>query len=334
MSPTRRQLLASVMGGLMSGVAGCGGVAGPDSAPTDSPSAAPVPTTQPGAGGPVTTVVAFDGLGPVNLTIAPNGDVYMAMGVSGQIRRLPAARTDETDLATDATELVATLDAGNGFVYALDILDGVVYAAVNSRQTPTHGVWQLPLDDGTPTRLAAFDPGVRLRALLADAGRDRLLVSHARQGVVSTVQIDNGSKTRWLDHRLLDADIRGPSGLTQADGTVYVSNNEFGRVVGVPVGSDGTAGPPSVVVEDPALLSGASGLAIDDESLYVAVANLNRVVQVEGDDIQPLASGRDGLSLPTDVVRTPDGTALFVVNFGFEQMVGLTGNPSLMRVPL
>lgn len=319
---------------MLPGLAGCGGVAGPDSAPTDSPSAAPVPTTQPGAGGVVTTVVAFDGLGPVNLTIAPDGDIYLAMGVSGQIRRLPAARTDETDLETDATDLVATLDAGNGFVYALDILDGVLYAAVNSRQTPTHGVWQLPLDDGTPTRLAAFDPEVRLRALLTDGGRNRLLVSHAREGVVSTVQLDAGSKTRWLDHRLLDADIRGPSGLTQAEGTVYVSNNEFARVVEVPVGNDGSAETPTVVVEDPALLSGASGLAIADQSLYVAVANLNRVVQIEGGNIKPLASGRDGLSLPTDVVRTPDGTALFVVNFGFEQMVGLTGNPSLMRVPL
>lgn len=328
----RRELLASALGTVAAGLAGCGSSTDTGTERTETVTAAPLPQTPESR--EITTVVEFDGLGPVNLDVVPSGDVYIAMGLSGQVRRLPASRTRETGLTVEATELVATLDTGNGFLYALDSVGDTLYAALNTRQAATHGVWRVPLDDGTPTRVAPFDPGIRLRALVADSERGRVLVTHAQDGVVSTVRLDDGETTQWLRHQSLTADLRGPSGLAAANQRVYVSNNERARIVEVPVDDDGAAGAPTVVAEDAALLSGASGLAVDGSSLYAAVTNLNGVVRIDAGTIETLGSARDGIDLPTDVALAPEGDALFVANFGFEQMSGLTGDPSLMRVPL
>lgn len=334
---SRRRFLAAACSAATVGLAGCGGVVDDvdDRTPTDSVTPVPVPATQTPGEGLATTVVTFDGIGPVSVVLAPDGDLYMAMGVSGEIRRLPSDRTDEAGLTADATERVATLDAGNGFLYALDVFDGALYAVLSSREETTHGVWKLPLAGGEPTRVAALDPGLRLRGILIDAPRGRGLVTHARRGGLSTVDLNEGTVARWLDHQLFDAEIRGPTGVTRIEGTVYVTNYERGRVVRVPVAADGSAEGPSVLTEDTARLSGASGLTATDRTLYVAAANLNRVVQVGMDgDLRTLATADNGLDLPTDVALTADGDGLFVVNFGFEEMVGLTGSPSLIRLSL
>lgn len=332
--PTRRRFLAAACSAVTAGLAGCGGVVD-DRTATDSVTPVPVPTTRSPSAGRATTVVTFDGIGPVSVVVGPEGDLYMAMGVSGEIRRLPATRTGEAGLTADATERVATLDSGNGFLSALDVLDDTLYAALSSREASTHGVWKLPRAGGTPTRVTAFDPGLRLRGILVDAARNRALVTHARRGALSTVDLDDGTVTRWLADQLFDAEIRGATGLARIGETVYVTNFEHGRVVQIPVADDGTADAPSVLTEDAALLSGASGLTATDRTLYVAAANLNRVVQVGTDgDVRTLTAAESGLDLPTDVALAPDGEGLFVVNFGFEEMVGITGSPSLVRLSL
>lgn len=331
---SRRRFLAAAGSAVTVGLGGCGQVAD-DRTPTDSVTPAPVPATQSPSERRATTVVTFDGIGPVSVAFGPGEDLYMAMGVSGEIRRLQSDRTGETGLTVDATERVTTLDAGNGFLYAIDILDETLYAALSSREETTHGIWKLPLDGDEATRIAAFDPGLRLRGILVDAGRNRALVTHARRGGLSTVDLDDGTATRWLDDQLFDAEIRGATGLTRKEGMVYVTNFEHGRVVQVPVADDGSAGTPSVYAEDTARLSGASGLTATDEALYVAAANLNRVIQVgTTGDLRTLAAAESGLDLPTDVALTPAGDGVFVANFGFEEMVGLTGSPSLIRLSL
>lgn len=335
MNADRRRFLAAVSGVALSGLAGCGGSgAGFDGTPTESATPAPVPTGNPDREGAISTVATFEGLGPVDVAVGPGGDLYMAMGVSGQVRRLPADRTGETGLTADATDLVAELDPGNGFLYALDTVDGTVYAANSSRARPTHGVWQVPTEGGEASRLAAFDTGVRLRGLFAD-GPGRLLVTDARAGTVSSVDTGDGAVEAWLDHPLFDASVRGPTGLVALEDALYVTNFERGRVVRVPVAADGSAGEPATLVEDSARLSGASGVTTDGRVLYVAAANLNRVVRVgAAGRLRTLATETDGLDLPTGVAVGPERESVFVVNFGFEEMVGLTGNPSLMRLRL
>jgi len=59
---------------------------------------------------------------------------------------------------------------------------------------------------------------------------------------------------------------------------------------------------------------------------------------VTGSDAASLATRaeRDGdeLDIPTGVATVPGGEELFVTNFGFEEMVGVAGDPSLSRLRL
>jgi DNA-binding beta-propeller fold protein YncE len=332
--PSRRRLLAAACGVTMGGLAGCRGLSDLGTTPTERVTPAPVPATPTPREGETSRVVTFDGLGPVDVAATPNGALYMAMGISGQIRRLPADRTTETGLTVSETDLVARLDPGNGFLYALDVLDETVYAARSSRHSSTHGIWQLS-DGGDASRLAALDPRRRLRGLLVDGDRRRLLVTNARRGLLLTVDLDDGTTAEWFDDSLLDASVRGPTGLAWLGESVCVTNNERGRLVQIPVEADGSAGAPTALVENATRLSGASGVATDGQALYVAAANLNRIVRVEqSGELRTLATDDDGLDIPTGVATAPDNDELFVTNFGFEEMVGVTGDPSLSRLRL
>lgn len=340
---TRRRFLAVACGGA-AGLAGCGDLstAGFDGTATGTTTPAPVPTDGSGGrSGPaaVETVVSFDDRGPNGLAVDEDGAVYVSTGIAGEIRKLPADRTSETGLSADATERVAGLDPRDGFLYAIAVHDGALYAALSSRQPGTHGVWRLPLTGHTgPSKIAAFDTALRLRDVFVDEARCRLLVTHDRRGAVSAVALDGSETGGWLDHERLDATRRGPTGLASTpDGDVLVSHYERGRILRVPVGDDGAAGTPDVAVDDAAELSGAAGLATDGRTLYVAARNLNRVVRLPPDgSVETLATADAGLDLPTDVavVRSGNSSAMFVANFGFEPMVGLTGDPSIVRLEL
>lgn len=335
MTPSTRRRLLAVVGSLV-GAAGCNDASSTtDTAATGTTTAAPVPTGGAARAGRVTTVVDFEGAGPIGLATAQSGDLYLAMSLSGAIRRLPATALAATDRPGTATELVATLPADRGLVSALDVHDGTVYATLDSGDAATHGVWQIPLEDGDPRRLAAVAPTRRLGGVLVDRARERLYVTGLHENVVSTVGLADGTATPWLDHQLLDTDGRGPTGLAGTANAVYVTTHEPGRVVRARSRADGTAAAPTVVAADALRLSGASGLALGDERTYVAAASLNRVVTVDAEGrLRRLAEAGDGLNVPTDVALGPDGDALFVANFGFKPLVGLTGPRSLLRVTL
>lgn len=340
---TRRRLLAAVCGGA-AGVAGCAGLsgAGLDGTPSDTATPAPVPTATADGGvaaATVDTVVSFDDLGPNSLAVDGEGAVYVGAGIAGQVRKLPTDRTGATGLSPDATERVATLETRDGFLLGIAIHERTLYAALSSRREETHGIWRVPLNGDPPaTRVAPFDTDLQLREVFVDESRNRLLVAHDRRGTVSAVDPVDGTVTTWLAHDLLEAPTRGATGLAAgADGDVLVTNYERGRIVRVPVADDGSPGEPTVAVEDAAGLSGAAGLAADDGMVYVAARNLNRILRIPpSGTIETLATADDGLDLPTDVAFAGAGEdgVLFVANFGFEPMVGLTGDPSLVRLEL
>jgi len=325
---TRRRFLASCSAITGVGLAGCTG--GDGSAETDS---TPTPTDADGGAGPATTtdeptatetdtpepaavetVVSVGGdRVPENMAFGPEGDLYFGI-TAGEVRRIPADQTGATGLALEDTEQVATLPAAIGVEAAPD---GTVYVAV-ATQDERAGVWEVP-PDGEATQLVEI--GGFPNDIHYDADRERLLVTESRNGVVYAVTT-GGERSTWLDDDRLATESFGANGITRdADGDIYVAvtraPEETGRLLRVPVESDGAAGEPSMFSEGGAIF-GADGITSRDGDIYVAANSQNRVVRVTADGAtDTVATGDDGLVFPSDVLFGPGdgGESLFICNF-------------------
>jgi hypothetical protein len=110
----------------------------------------------------------------------------------------------------------------------------------------------------------------------------------------------------------------GCNGIALRQGAIYTIATQAGRVVRIPINSNGTAGVAEVFVESEALVGG-DGIVMDaNGDLYVACGSQNRIVVVKPDGaISTVATGGE-LSLPTAVAIGPVGAerALFVCNNG------------------
>lgn len=291
-SLTRRGILAGGLG-VTIGLAGCAG-----SGSTTAPA------------GPVETVVSVPGdRVPENMAFDADGNLYFGI-TAGEVRRLPADRTGETGLTVEDTERVATLPGAIGVEVGPD---GTVYVAVATGDDDA-GVWAAP-PDGEASQLTAI--GGFPNDLLFDADRDRLLVTESNGGVVYAVGTD-GTRETWLDDDRLATEGFGANGIARAGDTVFVAvtqAGEDGRLLEVPVGSDGGAGDPTTRIEGEAIV-GADGIATRDGDVYVAANSQNRVVRVDAaGETETVADGDDGLMFPSDVLFAPDSDALFVCNF-------------------
>ncbi len=271
------------------------------------------PATGTPADGTVETLVSVPGERvPENMAFDADGNLYFGV-TSGEVRRIEAGRTGATGLTLAGTEQVATLPGAVGVETAPD---GTVYVAVATRDDRA-GVWEIP-PGGEATQLAAV--GGFPNDILYGADRDRLLVTESRNGLVYAVERD-GTRTTWLDDDRLDTEGFGANGLTRDErGSVYLAvtrtQDQTGRLLEVPVASDGTAGEASLVVEGEAVV-GADGVTARDGDIYVAANSQNSVLRVTPDGATAtVATSDDGLVFPSDVLFGP-GTrgALFVCNF-------------------
>ncbi|MGB9932213.1 SMP-30/gluconolactonase/LRE family protein [Haloarcula amylolytica] len=326
---TRRRFLVSCSAIAGVSLAGCTG--GDDSAETDS---TPTPTDDGGAGpatrtdeptatdtetatpdqATVETLVAVGGdRVPENMAFGPDGGLYFGI-TAGEVRRVPATETGATGLTLEDTEQIATLP---GAIGVETTPDGTVYVAV-ATQDDQAGVWEVPAD-GEASQLvgiSGFPNDIHY-----DADRERLLVTESRNGVVYAVTTD-GERSTWLDDGRLDTESFGANGITRdADGDIYVAvtraPEETGRLLRVPVESDGAAGEPSMFFEGGAIF-GADGIASRDGDIYVAANSQNRVVRVTADGAtDTVATGDDGLVFPSDVLFGPGDQreSLFICNF-------------------
>jgi len=326
---TRRRFLVSCSAIAGVSLAGCTG--GDDSAETDS---TPTPTDDGGAGpttrtdeptatdtetatpdqATVETLVSVGGdRVPENMAFGPDGDLYFGI-TAGEVRRVPATETGATGLTLEDTEQIATLP---GAIGVETTPDGTVYVAV-ATQDDQAGVWEVPAD-GEASQLvgiSGFPNDIHY-----DADRERLLVTESRNGVVYAVTTD-GERSTWLDDGRLDTESFGANGITRdADGDIYVAvtraPEETGRLLRVPVESDGAAGEPSMFFEGGAIF-GADGIASRDGDIYVAANSQNRVVRVTADGAtDTVATGDDGLVFPSDVLFGPGDQreSLFICNF-------------------
>jgi hypothetical protein len=164
------------------------------------------------------------------------------------------------------------------------LADGTLYAAVNGG---SGGVYEYELGSGDdPSELATLLPDGDgfVNDLYTDG--DRLLVTESFGGAVYEVPTGAGTPTTWVQDDLLDTDSFGANGITRIDDDVYVAitrasdgDDDVGRVVRVPVATDGSAGTPATYVED-ASLFGADGLTARGPQLYAAVNSGTRVTRV------------------------------------------------------
>lgn len=281
---------------------------------TDTPTEAPADTeTEPtaSASDAAETVVSIPGERvPENMAFDADGSLYFGI-TAGEVRRLPASRLGETDVAVEDTDQVASLPGAIG----VDVgPDGTIYVAV-ATQDDDAGLWSIP-PGGEASQLAGITGFPN--DMLFDAERDRLLVTESSGGVVYAVGTD-GSRERWLDDDRLRTDSFGANGITRtADGDVYVAvtrAGDAGRLLEVPIETDGDPGDPNTILESEAIF-GADGITARDGDVYVAANSQNRVVRVDtAGGTETVADADDGLVFPSDVLFGPDSEDLYVCNF-------------------
>lgn len=288
-----------------------------------------------GSAAEVRTVVDFDPPDlPENLAIDDDGNVFMSMALTREIRKLPAGKTTQTGFDKDDTDLVATLGT-EGFVTGVAVDDDETLYAANPNFDPNTGstIWSVA-PDGTTGALTSLPDDAFPNGVLIDADRDRLLVSDSFRGDVWAIDLDSGDATTWVADALLEPDdFVGANGVAVSDDVLYVANLDFGRIVRIPIDDDGSAGPATVFVEDNSLV-GADGIAFHDQSsLYVAVNSLNAIRRVNAaGKIKTVVSGHP-LDFPADVAFGTRGKGrLFVANFAFESAQAEPGeaNPALL----
>lgn len=255
---------------------------------------------------------------PENLAFDEDGNLYVGI-TGGSVRKLSKGRTDETGLDLSATTEVATYPGG---VAGVLVVDDMLYTAVNG---DSGSVYQFELDDDDegPTELATILPDGNgfVNDLYHDEDEDRLLVTESFGGTVYEVSLDDGDTAVWVQDDLLDTESFGVNGITRICDDVYVTvtrAGDVGRIVRIPVESDGSAGTPEVFVESEALF-GADGLAARCKTLYVAVNSQNRITRVNrAGELKTVLEG-GMLSFPSEVVFDPTARKkMFICNFSPE----------------
>jgi sugar lactone lactonase YvrE len=289
--------------------------------------------------GPVQTLRTYDADAnelPEGLAVDKRGRIYLTMPFIGELRRIDPDGTEQ---------VVAHLPTGSGFGplgLAVDA-PGNVYAGVVTFDPATQGVYRVT-PSGDIARLPGSEAiGFANGVAFGDGGT--LYVADSIAGAVWRIP-KGGSAELWVQSPLLAGDDSAPlpfpvgaNGITYRHGIVYVTNTELASVVTIPVAADGSAGEPSVLVQDPAL-GAADGVALDVHgNLYVAVIAQSTIVRIapDGSDLTVLADGSDGLDYASSVAfgtGRGERTTLYIVNFSTGPFFGdvRTHGPALLSM--
>ena len=293
----------------------------------------------PHATGEVQTLREWDpdaGELPEGIAIDKRGRIYVSMSGLSQIRRID----------TDGSEhVVAQLPVGSGpgaLGLAVDA-PGNVYVALATFDPATHGVYRVS-PSGSSSRLPGSEAITFPNGLTFD-DEGTLYVTDSIGGAVWRIP-RGGSAELWVQSPLLAGDDSAPlpfpvgaNGITYGHGVVYVTNTELGSIVAIPAAPDGSAGEPSVLIQDPAL-GAADGVALDVlGNLYVAVIAQSTIVRVapDGSSLEVLADGSDGLDFTSSVAfgtGRGERKTLYAVNFSSGPFFGQprTHGPALLSL--
>lgn len=253
---------------------------------------------------------------PENIAVDADGNLYIGL-TAGAVYRLPAERTGETDLTLADAERLARYPGG---VAGVETVDGLVYAAVTAGPNPSTGIHAVRPGRGSRTQVVEMPLAGYgfLNDMAHDGENDRLLVSESFGGNLYEVSLSNPRFRRWTGSDLLDTASFGANGLAILDGDCYVSVTRAeggGRIVRIPVDSDGNAGEAETLVEGQSV-AGADGLTAHDGALYPALNAQNRIARVTTDGSVSTVVEGSPLSFPSEAVFDPTTEGrMFVCNF-------------------
>jgi sugar lactone lactonase YvrE len=272
-----------------------------------------------GATGHVEVVVSFDAAAgelPEGVAVDKRGNAFVSLiAPVSEIRKITPSGAQSTLVDLDV--------GGNGPLGLAVDAPGNVYAGVATFDPATQGVYRVSRG-GTATRLPGSEAIAFANGLAFDK-RGNLFVADSIGGAVWRIA-RGGSAEIWLQDPLLAGTGElgigfpvGANGIAYHRNAIIVSNTELGTLVRIPVRPDGSAGAPSVMVEDPALL-GSDGIALDVRgAVYVAVIAQSTIVRVDGGSITTIADAGDGINQASSIAfgtGRGDRKSLFAVNFG------------------
>ena len=295
-----------------------------------------------GAIGNVTVLASFDpSMGQLaeGLTIqngsplvgfAPTGAIVRVQGSVMPFGQIPApSMTFTTGLAADV----------KGNVYA-------AVAAVGATPAPVPGVYKFSPTGGTPTLFAskATPPEMFFANGLDVKGTD-LYISDSN-GHIFRAPLATGIADVWFSDPLITGDVAGcggtgfgfaigANGITHDENNIYVANTDFGRIVRIPIRTNGNPGMPVVVAES-CDLHGADGIALDtDGSILLAQNGVNKITRVNQDGTYTVL--HEGLDGPASVALElqPEKRLLVTVSaFASASLDGGSPMPALVALPL
>jgi sugar lactone lactonase YvrE len=270
---------------------------------------------------------------PESIAIDKEGNTYVSMFATGEIRKIAPDGTQST-LAVLGSGPTTPFPGRRLTGLAVDA-PGNIYAALND-VAGTRGVWQISRT-GTAVLVTALPMAGLLNGLAFDA-RGNLYVSDSLAGTIYRVARD-GSVTEWSTDPLLKGfnptscgnfpSAGGANGLSfDKHGDMLLANTTIGAVVRIPVANDGSAQVANYFAGPTCDLWGADGTAFDNQdNLYIAVNIQRKIVRIDpfGNMDTLAAAPADTLYAPAAIAfGTGMGTRkqIFIANFAIPRFGG------------
>jgi len=227
---------------------------------------------------------------------------------------------------------ITTDTAGNVYI-------GVAAVPVDAGNVPPPGVYRFPPDGGAGT-LFSSSPQMNFANGFDFIGA-QLYVADS-YGYVFSIAPDGGAAV-WSSDPLLAPDAAGcdaavplgvgANGIVNDSNNVYVTNTNFGRLIQIPIESDGGAGTPTAIVNSCSLV-GADGLVIDttNNTFLIALNIQNAIARVALDGGTSIIASGGLLNTPASVViDTSTGTRRLL----FTNATFFSGSdPGVLTIPL
>jgi hypothetical protein len=271
---------------------------------------------------------------PEGVAVGPNGDIFVTLAGTGELRQL--------DRHTYQGATLASFDVGFGFLLGMAFDGPDLYVALASFVDATSGVWRV-YPDGNKSRVVAFGGNEFPNDLTFDEDGN-MYITESISGSVYKVPAGSSSRELWVQDPLLFGDPLqspvpfpiGANGITYDDDThsVLVANSQVPAIVEIE-DACGEAGSVSVLAAGEHL-RGADGLALDKSGDVIVVSNhhssIYRLDRWSGASTT-LADASDGLVFPSTAAfgrHGADKKSIFIANFGFG--AGPTAPVSLLKL--
>lgn len=271
------------------------------------------------------------------ITVDKTGNIFVSHSPAGELWKIAPGAAGPEVFGT-----IEGVDAGAGDLGLVGLAvdsPGNVYGTVVSFSNPdANGVWMFDRRSGEATKAPGSEAIVLANAIAFDK-RGNMYVTDSAIGAVWRIPKGWGQAEPWLvDETLAGTGILGvgvdigANGIAYRQGALYVSNTEKGSIVEIPVGSDGSAGMPSVVFED-ASIFGIDGIALDVHgdiyATIIAQSAVRKISPARGFTVETLGDTPPVLDASSAAFGTGKGmrSTLFVVNYGVFSQAGFGSDP-------